>query len=293
MENTIKHIVISGGGATGFSYYGVLKETHRRKLWEYKNIESLYCTSVGSIFGVILCLKYEWDVVDDYVLRRPWHNVYKFNMYSVIDSYHKRGIFDIKVIEDTLSPLFKGKDIPIHITMKEFYELTNIELHIFSSEILGYNLTDISYKTHPDWKIVEAVYSSCCLPIIFSPLLKEGNCYCDGGIILNYPLEVCIKDGKDPKEILGIRRINKEQENITLSDSSSLLDFMLVLMNKVLANIFKKSYTSEIAFEYVISSDPTTIYSIFSIVNNMEERINFMNIGIDVVNEKHDPFIET
>ena len=28
-EPTIKHIAISGGGITGFSYYGILKETQR------------------------------------------------------------------------------------------------------------------------------------------------------------------------------------------------------------------------------------------------------------------------
>jgi predicted acylesterase/phospholipase RssA len=245
------------------------------------------------MLAVILCLKYDWDIIDDYLLKRPWQNVYKFNMYSIIDSYHKRGIFDLKVIEDTFLPLFKGKDIPIHITLKEFYELTKIELHIFSAEIVGYNLIDISYKTHPDWKVIEAVYCSCCLPIIFSPLLKDGNCYCDGGFILNYPVEMCIQDGKDPKEIFGIRRRNKLEEKPNLSDTSSLLDFILVLLNKLLERIFKKSYSHEIAMEYIIPSDPTSIYTLFSIVNSVDEREKFINLGVDIVKEKHDSMIES
>jgi hypothetical protein len=29
----IKHLVISGGGAAGFSFYGALKNTHHHNIW--------------------------------------------------------------------------------------------------------------------------------------------------------------------------------------------------------------------------------------------------------------------
>jgi hypothetical protein len=30
----IKHLVLSGGGVTGFTFYGILRETHRDGLWK-------------------------------------------------------------------------------------------------------------------------------------------------------------------------------------------------------------------------------------------------------------------
>ena len=52
----IKHLVISGGGAAGFSYYGVLKQTQLRGLWHSENIKTIYATSAGTFLAVILSL---------------------------------------------------------------------------------------------------------------------------------------------------------------------------------------------------------------------------------------------
>ena len=173
--STIRHIVCSGGGVTGFSFYGILKECYSRGIWKFENIETIYGTSVGSIFAVILALNYDWKTMDDYLIKRPWHNVFKFDLFSILDSIDRRGIFGIKTIEDTFSSLLLGKDIPINVTMKEFYDITKIEIHIFTTEIMNFELVDISYKTHPDWRVIDAVYSSCSIPIIFSPLIKENK----------------------------------------------------------------------------------------------------------------------
>jgi predicted acylesterase/phospholipase RssA len=281
-EPTIKHIAISGGGITGFSYYGILKETQRLGIWQYDNIKSIYGTSVGAIVGVILCLKYDWETLDDYLIKRPWSNVFKFNMYSIIDSYQKRGIFDMKPIEETLSPLFKGKDISIDVTMKEFYELTNIELHVFSTELNSYELVDFSYKTHPDWKIVEVVYCSACLPVMFAPYLKDDKCYCDGGLIENYPIDACIKTGVDCTEILGIRKINKTEINTT-DEKSSLMDYLLIVLNNYSKKMLVLNNISKLRYEYIVESPASSLYNIHYVLNDVEERIKLINKGIELV----------
>jgi predicted acylesterase/phospholipase RssA len=281
-KSIIKHLVISGGGATGFTYYGLLKETHNNGLWNIENILTIYGTSVGALLGVLLSLKYDWETIDDFLIKRPWTNVYKFNMYSIIDSYHKRGVFDIKSMEETLAPLFKGKDISLDITMKEFYEFTNIELHIFAAELNNYELINFSYKSHPDWRVVDAVYCSACLPVMFSPYLKDNKCYCDGGLISNYPLESCLNSGIDPNEILGIRRINKKQSSVTLTESSSLLDFIMVILNNYSKKMFVLNNAINIKKEYVIESEQTTLVTMYSVLTNQEERINLIKLGIDL-----------
>ena len=54
MENElpiIKHIVLSGGGQSIFTFYGVIKESNERGLWNISNIESIYGTSAGAILS--------------------------------------------------------------------------------------------------------------------------------------------------------------------------------------------------------------------------------------------------
>ena len=262
----IRHIVCSGGGVTGFSFYGMLKACHSRNLWKFDDIETIYGTSVGSIFSVILALKYDWKTIDDYLIKRPWQNVFKFDLYSIMDSLQKMGIFGIKTIEDIFSPLFLGKDIPINVTMIEFYNITNIEIHIFTTNVTTFELVDISYKTHPDWRLIDAVYSSCSIPIIFSPLIKESNYYCDGGLLLNYPLDKCIKNGANPEEVMGLcSDLNTATED-ALNEKSSLLDYVIVILKKVMT-AFLPSKQTVIQNEFKIKSHDISIYDIINTFN--------------------------
>jgi len=278
----IRHIVCSGGGVTGFSFYGMLKACHSRNLWKFDDIETIYGTSVGSIFSVILALKYDWKTIDDYLIKRPWQNVFKFDLYSIMDSLQKMGIFGIKTIEDIFSPLFLGKDIPINVTMIEFYNITNIEIHIFTTNVTTFELVDISYKTHPDWRLIDAVYSSCSIPIIFSPLIKESNYYCDGGLLLNYPLDKCIKNGANPEEVMGLcSDLNTATED-ALNEKSSLLDYVIVILKKVMT-AFLPSKQTVIQNEFKIKSHDISIYDIINTSSNSDERIRLIQNGVDVI----------
>lgn len=280
--STIRHIVCSGGGVTGFSFYGILKECYSRGIWKFENIETIYGTSVGSIFAVILALNYDWKTMDDYLIKRPWHNVFKFDLFSILDSIDRRGIFGIKTIEDTFSSLLLGKDIPINVTMKEFYDITKIEIHIFTTEIMNFELVDISYKTHPDWRVIDAVYSSCSIPIIFSPLIKENKCYCDGGLLLNYPVDKCIENGANPSEIIGLCSDTTANDTDIMDENSSLLDYVIVILKKVIAAFLPK-VQHVIPNEFKIGSPEISIYDIVTTTSNVSKRIELIQNGVDVI----------
>ena len=93
--DTIKHIVLTGGGVSGFSVYGVLRESHNSGFWNINNIKSIYGTSSGSIISVFICLiylKYEWSELDNYIIKRPWESIFKIDMFSIVNSFEKIGI---------------------------------------------------------------------------------------------------------------------------------------------------------------------------------------------------------
>ena len=234
----IKHIVISGGGAAGFSYYGVLKQTQLRGLWYPENINTIYATSAGTFLAVILALGYDWNTIDDYLIKRPWHQVYKFELSMAIKTILNQGIFDHQTIYETFKPLFKGKDISIDINLLDFYKHTNKELHFFTTDFHTFRTVDISYKTHPEWKVLDAIYASSSLPILFIPFYKmEGdivtNIFIDGGVKMNFPLNICIDDGNEPNEILGINRIDLNHYNAkVLSRSDNLFELICKIIYK-------------------------------------------------------------
>ena len=282
----IKHLILPGGGITGLVAYGALKEAHENGLWNIDNIESIYGTSAGAIVAVILALKYEWKIVDEYIIRRPWHQICDFNMYALIESIAKRGIFDIRIIREMFSPLFKGLDLSVDITMAEFYEWSKIDLHVFSSEINVFELVDISHKTHPDWTVIEAVYASACLPILFSPFLKDGKYYADGGFFLNYPLKPCLTCGNDPKEILSVCKRDYKKMQVGLSEDGSLFDYILIIFNKMLQNVLMLGDNeTHIDNEIVIKCPLVSIYDLYVMVSSSENRTKWIENGINATRE--------
>ena len=71
----IKHIVLGGGGPGGYVLYGALKYLSKEKYWNIDDIKSIYCTSIGTLIGIFISLRYTWDDLDDYLIKRPWDKV--------------------------------------------------------------------------------------------------------------------------------------------------------------------------------------------------------------------------
>jgi predicted acylesterase/phospholipase RssA len=280
----IEHLVIPGGGISGLVCYGALRESHRQGVWRMEDIKTIYGTSAGSILAVFIALKYDWEIIDNYLIRRPWQNICDFNMYSIIGSIQKRGIFDIELIRGMFQPLFGGMDMPITITMLEFYEKTEIELHLYTTQFRELKTVDISHKTHPDWSVVEAVYASAALPIFLTPHEKDGEYYIDGGVFLNYPLGPCLsQENVDQKQVLGIRKslqIDKE-----ISSESTVFDYILLLLNKIFYWILSKNETMVIDQEIAIDTPPVSIYDLYNMISNQNVREEWIQYGVSRAEE--------
>lgn len=268
----IKHLVIAGGGVSGLISFGVLRNTHDQGIWNISNIESIYGTSIGALLAVTLALKYDLQEIEDYLIQRPWHNVFKYDIYSIFGAFEKCGIFNISVIEEMFRPLFNGMDISMNITMSEFYELTHIDIHTYCTDINDFLTVDISHKTHPDWRVIDAVYASTCLPIFFTPFSKDGRFYVDGGVFLNYPLEPCIQNVADTDEILGIRKKYIRSENDNIRQTSNLMDYMLILLNKTLESVTKDISSQKIKNEYEIEAAVISAIDLFKMASSEEDR---------------------
>lgn len=233
---TIKHLVISGGGPIMITILSAIQELEKNKFLNLKEIESIYGTSAGAIIGVMLALKYDWETINDYIIKRPWHDVFPIKVQNILDAYTKKGIFDIKTIEKCFKPLFDAKDIPIDINLADFYELTKIDLHMFTFEINEYKMHDISYETYPNLSVMQAIQMTCSIPILFAPVCIDDKCYMDGGVACNYPLNFCIDSGKNVDEIVGFKNKYSDERSIVNNDST-LLDYILNFLFKAIFNV--------------------------------------------------------
>ena len=287
-NTTIKHLVISSGGPAGHMMYSILRTLNLKGIWDFKHIRSIYGSSIGSYIGIILSLQYDWSVIDDYLIKRPWEKVFtrssgtlgggsgngsssagsnhhetdsnttfsgaKSKIENILRFYNNHGVYGLKEFTETLRPVLQGKDISVTITLREFFEKTGVELHFIVTEINKYCVIDFNYTTHPNQSLVEAFYMSCCYPFGFTPIYRDGCCYLDGGIINDYPVNECIRDQKcNLSEILGIKML-WETKPANLTEKSSVLQFISTFFNQIRSNFFENRVTRAIPNEVVCVS---------------------------------------
>ena len=230
----IKHLVFSGGGPIGLISYGAAKQLNKKKFWEIENIKTIYGTSVGAYMGTLISLGYEWDWIDDYFIKRPWSKIIDIEIITLLEAYNKKGLLGEKFINDIILPLLEAKGLSKEVTFKELYEFNKIEIHIYSTEINGEHMKniDISYITHPNMKVITGLCMSMAFPFIFSPVIDSDNCYIDGGVLNNFPLNDCLEKNCDSNEILGFDIGIPEEDNKILEEST-IINYLVILLKKM------------------------------------------------------------
>ena len=275
---TIKHLVISGGGPSLIQSIGAIQHLENSKFINTSDIETIYGTSAGAITGVILCLKFDWETINDYLIKRPWKDLFVIKIENILEAYTKKGIFDNKVIEKCFKPLFDAKDIPLNITLAEFYEISKIELHMFSFEINEYKAEDISHLSHPNLTLMTAIQMTCALPVLVTPVCVDDKCYIDGGMVCNYPLNYCINSGKIPVEILGFKNQYNNEKNC-INSESSLLDFLLSFLFKAVFCLNTDNIQQSVQYEVICNANLLSINTLKEALSNIEVRKDLFTNG--------------
>ena len=250
----IKHIVLSGGGPGVIQSLGILNQLSDSNYLFMDDIESIYATSAGGILGVMICCKYEWETLNDYIIKRPWNDVFHILPTKMLSCYSEKGFLNEQPFNDLLKPLLLGRHLSPDISLEQFYNWCNIELHLFAVDINTFEAHDISYKTHPTLSLMSAIHMTCAIPGLITPVCIGDACYVDGGIISNFPLTECLHDHSNTDEILACRSntqiINSSE---LIGPKSTMIDFLYKLLSQLLYIVYKNTN------QYTQSDIPNTI----------------------------------
>jgi NTE family protein len=291
IQRKIKHIVISGGSVWGFSAFGIIYQAISSGFLHMDDIESIYGTSVGALIGMATSLKIDHNTLKDYLINRPWEHVCKKSVGSVLEVFDSKGLICKTFFIEFFSPLLKSVDLDVTVTMKELYEYNKIDYHIYVTELNSFTLVDVSHKTHPDWLLIDAVWASCSIPLLFTPMIVDNACYIDGGFFLNYPISKCIENVENIDEILGISLGNNDSSvnpTISIHAESSIFDLLNVLLNRVINNIdfFSNDKSSIIPYGIHFFSKETTIDYCLQVLYSKDHRHDLIYNGMNTFKEK-------
>jgi len=155
-------IVLSGGGARGFSHLGVLKALNEADIYP----DCISGTSAGSIAGVFYADGYSPLQTLEILSKNKRLDYLSFAL-------PKDGLLEMNGMQKILEK---------HIRAKAFNDL-KIPLYVAAT-----NLNKGKIEYFHKGNIIEAVIASCSIPVVFKPHIINGNYYVDGGVMDNLPI---------------------------------------------------------------------------------------------------------
>lgn len=293
---TIKHLVIGGGGPYGLSAFGALKYLHEQCFWDIKNIKTIYATSIGSIIAVYLCLKYDYEYIQEYFVKRPWEKLFQdIGIQHILELYKSKGLIDLYPIYiKKFNILFDAKGLSTNITMKEFYEYSGIELNFITCDANEFSRIIISHKTYPNIELLQALCMTSAFPIIVTPIVIENKCYIDGGIFSNYAVNICLEEtGCKKEEILGIKKYQSTNTNeLLITEESNIVDFLEKISLNMFNRINDELLLQNIPYQIECNMNIFTTYDTWMQVPfSSEYRDNLIKYGKKIAEETYEKFI--
>ena len=303
----IRHLVLSGGGEIGICFFGALKSSSQAGFWHIEDIKTIYATSAGSLFGTVTALTQfvSWEMLDVFFEKRPWDQVFDVNVDSVLRSVANCGILGRRTASEFLGPVLRAADLSIDVTMRDFFDATGIEMHYMATNLDSFELVDISYKSHPNWKVVDAVYASCSLPIMFQPIRIDGALYADGAFFCNFPIKQCLAQADHPDEIFALQKIDLEKQAIVEAcnhesgpgmdhgldhgldpvpdpGTPNLLTYLGNILAKLLYSVSRENAHGSLVRHIIrFPSNITTAYDIYRTAADLDYRVQLRQLGID------------
>ena len=220
MTTKINTLVLSGGGLKGLAYCGIFRYLQELQLdseieIDIKNISGV---SVGSFFGLIYILKYEWKDLYEEILSKRFANLKDIKYNNFIESY---GLDSGNGIIEWLETMMLKKGYEKNITFKELYYRTGIHFRVFVTNLNKYTQEVLDHINSPDMCITFAIRMSMSIPVMFTCKKYNNNIYVDGALIDNYPIEF---HDESIENVLGINLISENTiDNVNIDSMSSYL----------------------------------------------------------------------
>tara|TARA_Y100001958_G_C21237995_1_gene564875 strand:- start:985 stop:1953 length:969 start_codon:yes stop_codon:yes gene_type:complete len=235
---TIKYIALSGGGPSSCISYSVMKELEKKGFWNLCNIKSFYGCSSGVFLSILLSLGYNWDWMDDFMLKRPWCEVSEINSETIINYIDCAGIIDYQWTKKMLSPLLEGKGLESDVTMKDFYNFTQKKLYIYVTNVKSeFEKIVITHENYPDLPLYKALHMTMTIPGILVPICDNDKIYVDGGFLNHFPIVDLVEsiNNKDiqNEEVLGINLLS----NYTIPTQNNRVRLPEIITNMIMTMI--------------------------------------------------------
>jgi predicted acylesterase/phospholipase RssA len=189
MTKIFKRLVLSGGSVKGLAYVGALKYFEENK-GTFGGIHEFVGTSIGSLAALLMILNYTSSQLKKLFWDLEFSNLQSLSMTSFLETL---GLDDGKLVEKFVKECISSKGLSPEISFSQLQNITGKSLVVCGTNVDKQECRFFDSFSTPDMPVFLAIRISMAIPILFQPILFEGNHYVDGGITndipVNYPCE--------------------------------------------------------------------------------------------------------
>ena len=279
-----KNLVISSGGLYLLSAIGTITRLLKLKIINNDKIENIYGTSAGGVVGLLLCLKIDWELFEEYVINRPLPEEFQLSMNNIFEYMESKGFIGREVYDVILKSVFKMKGLKYEITFRQLYEYSNIKLNVFALNFNTFKNEVFNYELTPDYPVIDAVYMSATFPFVFKPIYYNNSYYIDGGVENDYPIDECLKKCKNEETLgINIKYPKNYVSELELDISHNAIDYCIKMIRKLIELNKKKNNNKNILKNEIIIR-MNSIDSLMDLTSN-ETRRNLIKLGKNSIDE--------
>lgn len=176
-----KEIVLSGGGVKALAFIGALT------LADTSRLQSAIGTSMGAFLACLLASGYTPAELRSIFLELDWYTLFQSNILSTLtnltQTFAVNGGSKVRHLLHHLLYNKLGKENP------SFEELP-VDLCVVATNLNTNEAEEFSKRRTPKQSVVEAVFASMCLPLLFPPQTIGGETYVDGSLKNNFPVNL-------------------------------------------------------------------------------------------------------
>jgi NTE family protein len=185
-------LVLSGGGAKGFAYVGLLRVIQEVGL----PIDYIGGSSIGSIIGGLYAIGYHPDTIAVLIRSQNWNNLLrditdrKYIAFEEKEHGEKTLIsLPLKNKKIGIGSMYKGQEINLLLNdyFSPAYKINDFNKFQTPFLCIGTNLFTGDQVVLNSGYLPMAVRSSMSIPGFFTPTDYQGHYLVDGGVVNNYP----------------------------------------------------------------------------------------------------------
>ncbi len=184
-----KYLALRGGGVKLYGHVGGLLGLD--EIGVYKQFEGFSGTSCGSIIAGLCSLGYSPKEIKEIVFSYDLKKFEDKTLLSVLSSPFSMGICSGNYFLSVMKKTIKDKTGNENFTFNDLNNSGLPQLKVYATAVDRTNvLQEFSYEETPNYTLAEAIRCSMSIPGIYKPYKIDGQLYFDGGLALNYPINV-------------------------------------------------------------------------------------------------------